>query len=131
MAQFRAKAFNSKDSKFYQPAFTFGADGLATDVSFSLKSDRGDWLLALLPGAGLIFDFPLTGALISTSVYSIEYDPLTTTGIMYVLFYGLALLAMVFGVVWMFMTPSLIVLAMGWLVRFPKSFALLSDRALK
>lgn len=131
MVQFKAKAFDRDNGKFYQPAFTFGADGLATDVSFSLKSDRSDWLLSLLPGAGLIFDLPLTGALIRTSVYSLEYDPLNTTGVKYVLYYGAALLAMVFGLVWMFMLPSLIVLAMGCLVRFPKVFALLSDTALK
>lgn len=131
MAQFWAKAFNGKNGKFYQPVYTFSPDGVATEVTFNYKSDRSDWLLAFLPGAGMIFDFPLTGALIRTSVYSLEYDPLNTTGVKYVLYYGAALLAMVFGVVWMFMTPSLIVLAMGWLVRFPKSFALLSDRALK
>lgn len=33
MAQFRAKAFNGKNGKFYLPVYTFGADGLATDLT--------------------------------------------------------------------------------------------------
>ena len=130
LAQFRAKAMGS-DGKFYNPAYTIGADGRAVEVKFDYKSDRGDWLLKFLPGAGMILNTPLTGAMIRTSVYSWEYDPLNTKGFKLALFYAVAVMAMLLGLFWMFFTPSLPVLLMGWLLQFPSVFAMLSDKALK
>lgn len=130
LAQFRAKAMGD-DGKFYNPTYTIDADGYAVDIKFDYKSGRGDWLLKLLPGSKLILNTPLTGAMIRTSVYSWEYDPLNTKGFRLFVFYSVAIMTMILGIFWMFFTPSLIVLAMGWLLQFPKVFALLSDKILK
>lgn len=130
LAQFSAKAMGA-DGKFYNPTYTFASDGRATDVRFDYESDRGDWLLSLLPGSGAILNMPLTGALIRTGVYSWEYDKLNTHGFKLVMFYALAISVMIFGIFWLFFTPSVLVLAMGWLLRFPKVFWPLSDKALR
>lgn len=130
LAQFRAKAMG-KDGKFYTPTFTIGSDGKAFEVKFDYKSDRSDWLLKLIPGSGIMLNMPFTGAMIRSSVYSWEHDPLNTKGFKLFAAYCAVVLVIILGVFWLFFTPSLLVLAMGWLLCFPRVFAALSDKALK
>lgn len=130
-AQFLVRAFDPEDGKFYLPVFTFDAGGKAAAVDFVYESDRSDRLLRILPGASAIFDFPLTSRLVRTGVYTFDAQGGEIRGVKLALMYAAALAVLLAGLIWLFCTASLPVLLMGWLIRYPRVFAPMSDRALK
>ncbi|MGM9773974.1 MAG: hypothetical protein ACI3Y2_02055 [Candidatus Egerieousia sp.] len=119
-----------KDGRRYEPTITFDSEGGASDFGYDfIKSKvKNAWMLRILPLSGMIIDMPLTRMLTKSDAYSTP----TRSGrpvpwYVYVLFV-FALMALL---AWYLLTPSLIVLLMGWLVAYPAVFKPLSNKVLR
>lgn len=131
LAQFRMSAISMEDGKTYRPTITFDADSNAVGMAFEYRRDRGDWLLRNLPGAKFVINMPLTRMLTRSSIYVPEGDLEDATLLTKVWVWCLVILQILVYAVWMFVTASLPVLVIGWLIRFPRLFAFLDDKPLK
>lgn len=131
LARFRMSAIDTGDGSTFRPTFTFNAQGVATGVSFEYVRDRSDWLLRSLPGAGFIINRPLTSVLVRSNIYAVQQSLDGASFLYKVGVWCLVVLQLLVYALWMFFTPSLLVLVLGWLIRFPRLFFVLGDRTLK
>lgn len=129
-AQYSWKVFEPSTGKMYRPNVTFGADSTATAVSLGDPTARAASWLKHMPLASQIIDWPLTSLMVRGSRYDAYADAMPSTG-MKILIICLLVLVMICYFSWMFFTASLPVLLMGWLVKFPKVFYVLSDQWLR
>ncbi len=129
-AQYSWKVFEPSTGKMLKPNVTFGTDSIAMAVSLASPTSRGAWVLQRLPLASTIIDWPVTSLMIRGSRYTVMSDTMST-GVIKVLLICLVVLVVFCYLTWMFLTVQLPVLLMGWLMKFPPVFYLLSDKALK
>lgn len=131
VAQFKALSYDLKDGKSYYPIYRFNSEGLSDNVYFEYHKDRNDWLLKRIPGVSMILNMPFTSMIIRTSIYEKGATSETISGLEKFLMIALAVIILTGSLVWLFMTPSILTLAMGNLMAFPKVFYFLSDSVLK
>lgn len=131
IAQFQAMAFNPADGKFYHPIYKLNPNGISENVEFEYFKDRNSSILKRLPGAGFILNMSFTNVSIRSSIYEKEAVSSQISGFKRYMIYALIAIVLIGVLVWIFITPSIPVLAMGWLIGFPKVFAVFSDKALK
>lgn len=131
IAQFQAMAYNPTDGKFYRPIYTFNSDGIADKVEFNYYKDRNSSILKHAPAAGFILDMKFSSLSIRTSIYEKGVVSERVAGFKRFMVYVMIVIVLAGVLVWLFATPSIPVLAMGWLIRFPKVFAALTDGALR
>lgn len=127
-AKFRIYAYGA-DGKIYTPTITFDRQGGATDFSFDLLNGKANnsWLLGN-PLAATVISMPLTRLLTRSDVYAMPNNTgQPTPWHIYILF----IFAVIALLSWYLLTPSLIVLLMGWLIEYPLVFKPLSNRTLK
>lgn len=128
-AGFRIYTYGS-EGRPYEPSITFDRDGNAIEFEYKIVKDKANngWILGYAPLAGLIIDMPLTRILTRSSSYSIPSDQ--GTGVPWYLYVGLVFV-LVFGIAWYCLTPSLLVLFIGWMIAYPPVFRLFSNKTLK
>lgn len=128
-AGFRIYTYGS-EGRPYKPSITFDRDGNAIEFEYKIVKDKANngWILGFAPLAGLIIDMPLTRILTRSSSYSIPSDQ--GTGVPWYLYVGLVFV-LVFGIAWYCLTPSLLVLFIGWMIAYPPVFRLFSNKTLK
>lgn len=131
IAQFKTLVYNTEDGKFYYPIFKFNPDGVSETVEFEYYKDRNSSILKHIPFAGFIFDIPFTSASIRSSIYEKFVISETIAGFKRFMIYVLVVIVLAGILIWLLVTPSIPVLAMGWMICFPKVFALFPDKALK
>lgn len=127
-AKFRIYAYGP-DGKIYMPTIAFDQQGEATDFSFDLLTGKASnsWLLGN-PVAGMVISTPLTRLLTRSDVYTTPSKTgESTPWYIYILF----VLAVIALLSWYVLTPSLIVLLMGWVVEYPVVFKPLGNMALR
>ena len=129
-AQYSWKVFEPSTGKMLKPNVTFGTDSVAIAVSLSDPTSRGAWWLKTLPLASTIIDCPLTSLMTRGSRYDAIGDTMPS-GIVKVLQICLVVIVLICYFFWMFFTPQLPVLLMGWLMKFPPVFYVLPDKWLK
>ncbi len=118
------------DGRRYKPTVTFDSEGGASDFEFEFIKGKvkNAWLLRILPLSGVIIDMPLTRLLTQSDAYSMpSRSGKSTPWYIYVLF----VFALIALLAWYLLTPSLIVLLMGWLIAYPAAFKPLSNKALR
>lgn len=127
-ATFRIYAYDS-EGKPYKPIITFNRDGQATDFRYHPVTGKSNNSLFLGNSfAGKVIDMPLTRLLTRSDVYSI---PSKTGKPTPWYLYVLLVFQIVILIVWYVLTPSLIVLLLGWLIEFPLIFRPLGNEALR
>ncbi len=129
-AQYSWKIYEPATGKMMRPNVTFGLDSVATAVSFGDATSRAASWLKNMPLASTIINWPITSLVVRGSRYDTFADANPSTG-MKILLIGLIVIIAICYFMWMFLTPSLPVLLMGWLVKFPPVFYVLSDQMLR
>lgn len=129
-AQYSWKIFEPSTGKMLRPNVTFSADSIATSVSFGDPTGRAASWLKRMPFASSIIDWPVTSLMVRGSRYNVVADAMPGTG-MKILLISAAALVLICYFFWMFFTATLPVLLMGWLVKFPTVFYVLSDQWLR
>ncbi len=129
-AQYSWKIFEPSTGRMLRPDVTFSNDSVATAVSFGDPTSRAASWLKNMPLASTIIDWPVTSLMIRGSRYEAYADAMPSTGM------KILIICLIVGVAicyfaWMFFTPQLPVLLMGWLVKFPPVFYVLSDQVLR
>lgn len=130
VAQYSWKVYEPSTGKMMKPNVTFNADSVAEAVSFADPTSRAASWLKHLPLASTIIDWPVTSLIVRGSRYEAYGDPMPSTG-MKILIICLIVAVAICYFLWMFLSASLPVLLMGWLVKFPAVFYLLSDQVLR
>lgn len=129
-AQYSWKVFNPSTGEMFSPNVTFGSDSVVTAVNLVNPKDRAASWLKHMPFASTIIDCPLTSYMVRGSRYNAIADAEYGTG-MKILLICVIVVVLICYFFWMFFTSAIPVLIMGWLLKYPKVFAVISDGWLK
>lgn len=129
-AQYSWKIFEPSTGRMLRPDVTFTPDSVASGISFGDPTVRAASWLRHMPLASTIIDWPVTSLMIRGSRYNTFVDAMPSTG-MKILMICMAVAVLICYFFWLFFTPQLPVLLMGWLVKFPPVFYVLSDQILR
>lgn len=124
------KAYNPSTGEMSKPTVFFSVDSIAYAVSFGNPTKRAAKWLKNIPFSSSIIDWSITSLLIRGSRYDAMTDPMMTGWRKAVAIGMIPVMFLVFFV-WMFLSQQIPVLAMGWLVKYPRIFCFLSDGWLK
>lgn len=127
--QYNWKALEPSTGKMWKTNVLFNKDSVATAVEFADPSSRAAGWLKVLPLSSFIVDLPITTLMVRGSRYEpMVFGVLDTTE--WIITICMIPLILIWGYFWVFGTSTIPVLLMGWLLRFPKVFKMLSDKAL-
>lgn len=119
------KTFDSATGQMSKPTVSFAKDSVATAVSFGRATNRAAGWLKKMPLASSIIDCPLTSLMVRGSHYIMD-NPMPSTGMKVFIYCMIPVYLLILGL-WMFALQAVPTLLMGWLMTFPRVFAILND----
>lgn len=121
---------NLENGKRYKPIVAYSEDK-AESVKYDYYNDRSDWLIKIWPGLGAIMDNDIASFLIKGSMFEMtprlgeNASTLKVIGI-----YALAIVMLIFVLLWLFVTPMIPVFLIGFLMHVRPIFYPLSNKVL-
>lgn len=121
---------NLENGNRYRPIVAYHEDK-AESVRYDYYNDRSDWLIRIWPGLGAIMDNGLASYIIGGSMYEVTPqigEHLST--IEKIGTYALAVVLIIFILLWLFVTPMIPVFLIGCLMHVRQVFYPLNDKVL-